>query len=125
MKRCPACGSISPDSEVTCGACGSSIADVPFESMEQIEAERKADDKREEAKEHKEFERAKVRLVVRDVVGFLAAIAIISAGLYLLLSQSNVYGFFVFVAGVLLLVAVLGTGPFTRGRGWGAVGRRW
>ena len=118
LKRCPSCGSISPDSEMVCGACGSSIADVPFETMEEIEREREDYAKRETEEEHREFEKVKVRMVATKIVGGLVTVGVILAGFYLVFDQLNVLGIFVIMVGFAMVAAVLGTGPFTFWWAW-------
>lgn len=112
MKLCPSCGSISPDSEMVCGACGSSMAGVPFETMEEIEREREDYAKRETEEEHREFEKLKVQMVATKIIGGLVAAGVILTGFYLLFDQLNLWGIFVLVVGFALVAIVLGTGPF-------------
>ena len=108
MKLCPECGTICPDSEMVCGACRADISDVPIESMDQIELELADEKKREKAVEQKEFEKAKVRLVVRDVVVVLVAAAVVLAGFFLVFAQTNWYGFFLILLGFAIIFAMLG-----------------
>ncbi|HEX4920116.1 MAG TPA: hypothetical protein VFV92_05185 [Candidatus Bathyarchaeia archaeon] len=77
--------------------------------MDQIELELADESRREEIVEQKEFEKAKVRLVARDVVVVLAAAGIILSGLFLLFSQTNLYGFFLVLLGFAIIFAMLDT----------------
>lgn len=109
MKRCPECGTVCPDYEMVCGACGANIGEVSIESMDQIELELVDESRREKIVERKEFEKAKIRLVVRDVVVVLVAAAVVLAGFYLVFSQTNWYGFFLILLGFAIIFAMLGT----------------
>ena len=60
----------------------------------------------------KEFEKAKVRLAAREVVGLCVIATLILAGIYLLLSLSDIKGFLVIMIEFAILLALLGTGLF-------------
>ncbi len=113
MKRCPACKSLSPDDEMTCGMCGASIGDVPFESMEEIERDEIADHKQEELAEHKELEKAKIRLVFRTAIGIVIGVGVTVSGIALILYE-NPLAIFVLLVGCAIIGAAFGLGPRAR-----------
>ena len=94
---------------MVCGACGANIGEVPIESLDQIQLELAEENRREETVEQKEFEKAKIRLVVRDVVVVLVAVAVVLAGFFLVFAQTNWYGFFLVLLGFAVIFAMLDT----------------
>ena len=100
MRRCPACGSVSPENEVDCGVCGESLTEAPYEPMEQIERDQAAETTEEQRKERKVATTALVILRIGSLVG----------GIFLLGQFNNLGGLLFVLLGMILLFEVLGVG---------------
>ncbi len=117
MKRCPKCKSVSPDSEATCGVCGGSLADVPYESNQEVERDQMADVREEERKERTIVRRIEKRRIVLTISAFIVGSGCLAGGIVLLGQFHNPYGLLVTLIGIGILGGVIGL-PFPRGRSW-------
>ena len=110
MRRCPVCGSVSPDNELDCGVCGGSLADAPYETMEQIERYQAAETAEEDRKERKVVRRAETLGIVTTIVLFILGLGSIVGGILLLGQFNNLGGLLLVLLGMILLLEVFGVG---------------
>src|SRR5437660_12082329 len=107
MKRCPRCGTVSGDTDLACGVCGAAIADIPSESLEEATREHNVDVLRKAEKERKELRKIDKRRVERIVSESGLGLGGMVGGLSLFVEYGNLFGIFVILLWMLLLIHVL------------------
>lgn len=103
LKRCPTCGSVSPDDEIVCGVCGCSLADVGYEAMDEIDQDDIADKKRVEALEQEKFRVAKRREFRIRVVILVTGVGLMIGGLWLATVPRVEMGLALLVIGMIIV----------------------
>ena len=96
---------------ITCDACGAGLADVPFESMDEINRDQMAEEKKDQDTERRGFIRQKHRMIVTAIVVTLLGICAIILGIYLFIQGSNLYALISLLTGFAILFFILGMDP--------------
>lgn len=108
MKRCPTCrGTVSGDTDQTCGVCGASLADAPSESIEEANREYNQEVLRKAKQDRKELRKIDKRRVERIISESVLGLGGIVGGIILVGQYNNPYGVFVILLGMLLLIHAL------------------
>jgi hypothetical protein len=101
LKKCPNCGSINQDSDLSCGVCGGDVSGVIPRDLLFLKAERPP------------LVQPKTQVHPRAIAILGAGLSTTALGLYLLFA-SGVVGLFLMLAGVTIVAAVFGIeGSFT------------
>lgn len=117
MKRCPVCGSISPDDEPACRVCGKNLTDVLIESAEEMQREQNAANRIEQIKEKqaiREMEKRRATWIIIELVSGLLSLIL---GIVLIGQYGSLYGLLVILLGMGLVAHAIAL-PFGRGRGY-------
>lgn len=112
MKKCPSCGSISPDDETECGVCGRDLWSVlPMtQTLEQAEIE---DESKRRLEERSEARQVRKKATLKMLVGATVGFAILISGVVLVIFGS-LWGVLLLPMGLFVLASAtlggLGTG---------------
>jgi hypothetical protein len=106
---------------MTCGVCGGSLADVPYESTEEIDRDQIAGVRAEETKEREIVRRAEKRNIALTISEFILVVGCLVGGVVLIGQFHSVYGLLLIFVGIGILWVLATPYPCRLPSIWGRV----